>query len=172
LSLTNRDSGKQLSLFQQNEPVQAKVAGCAFCGIARGEVKALKVYSDDHTVAFLDRKPLFQGHTLVIPVDHYETLPELPGDLIEVLFSTVQVMSEALPIALGADGTFVAINNGVSQSVPHIHVHVVPRRAHDGLRGFFWPRQSYKTEDQAYAVQEKIRIAVSDLAAKKRAKSI
>jgi histidine triad (HIT) family protein len=141
-------------------------ATCVFCSIVRGEMKSLIVYSDDISLAFLDRKPVFLGHCLVIPLKHYETLADLPRDLIDQFFSNVQLLSKAVERAVGAAGTFVAINNRVSQSVPHLHVHVVPRKWHDGLRGFFWPRQSYASESEALEVQEKVRSAISYLTAK------
>jgi histidine triad (HIT) family protein len=105
--------------------------------------------ADEHTVAFLDARPVFKGHVLVIPREHYATLADLPGRLIEPFFRTVRLISAALPAALGAQGTFVAVNNVVSQSVPHLHAHVVPRTKGDGLRGFFWPRHRYDSETEA-----------------------
>ena len=111
-------------------------------------------------LAFLDARPVFPGHTLVIPKDHYDTLPDLPPPLLPVLFEAVQRMSVAIPKALGADGTFVGINNVVSQSVPHLHVHVVPRVRKDGLRGFFWPRQKYESDDAMATVAQAIRAAL------------
>jgi histidine triad (HIT) family protein len=116
---------------------------CVFCAIVAGRIAADVVYSDQATLAFLDRSPLFKGHVLVIPREHVPTLPELPRDRVADLFAVVQRIAAVMPEALEAHGTFVAINNVVSQSVPHLHVHVVPRRRKDGLRGFFWPRQRY-----------------------------
>jgi histidine triad (HIT) family protein len=107
------------------------------------------ILADEHTVAFLDARPVFKGHVLVIPREHYATLADLPGRLIEPFFRTVRLISAALPAALGAQGTFVAVNNVVSQSVPHLHAHVVPRTKGDGLRGFFWPRHRYDSETEA-----------------------
>jgi histidine triad (HIT) family protein len=107
------------------------------------------ILADEHTVAFLDARPVFKGHVLVIPREHYATLADLPGGLIEPFFRTVRLISAALPAALGAQGTFVAVNNVVSQSVPHLHAHVVPRTKGDGLRGFFWPRHRYDSETEA-----------------------
>jgi histidine triad (HIT) family protein len=121
----------------------AAMADCVFCEIAAGRAPADVVYADEHTVAFLDRTPLFKGHVLVVPRDHVPTLPDLPAAQIAVLFTVVQRIAAVMPDALDAHGTFVALNNVVSQSVPHLHVHVVPRRRKDGLRGFFWPRQRY-----------------------------
>ena len=116
---------------------------CPFCAIVAGTAAADVVLTDDVAVAFLDRTPVFKGHVLVVPRRHVVPLPDVPADLLAPLFERVQRIATALPRALDADGTFVAINNVVSQSVAHLHVHVVPRRRKDGLRGFFWPRQKY-----------------------------
>ena len=124
------------------------MSDCLFCAIASGDHPAEIVLADDLVVAFLDSRPVFKGHVLVIPRDHYETLPDLPAELVGPLFTRVQRVSAALPAALGAQGTFVALNNVVSQSVPHLHVHVVPRTRGDGLRGFFWPRQRYASAEE------------------------
>jgi histidine triad (HIT) family protein len=137
------------------------VADCVFCRIAAGELPAEIVLSDDVAVAFLDGRPVFKGHVLVIPRRHYETLPDLPEDLVGPLFTRVRRVSAALPAALGAQGSFVALNNVVSQSVPHLHVHVVPRTRGDGLRGFFWPRQKYADEAEAAAYAQRIREALA-----------
>ena len=112
-------------------------------------------------LAFLDYRPVFPGHCLVIPKQHYETLAELPRDLLAPLFAEAQQVSRAVETALGAEGSFVAINNKVSQSVPHLHVHVVPRRRKDGLRGFFWPRQSYRDETHMAEVRDLLRQALN-----------
>jgi histidine triad (HIT) family protein len=128
---------------------RALVRDCAFCAIAAGGTAAHMILADEHTVAFLDARPVFKGHVLVIPREHYATLADLPGRLIEPFFRTVRLISAALPAALGAQGTFVAVNNVVSQSVPHLHAHVVPRTKGDGLRGFFWPRHRYDSETEA-----------------------
>ena len=122
---------------------------CVFCRIIAGEVPAHMVLDDDEFVAFLDARPVFKGHVLVVPRRHYVTLADLPVPVVGPLFERVRLVSAALPVALGADGTFVAMNNRVSQSVPHAHVHVVPRRKGDGLRGFFWPRGRYASEEEA-----------------------
>ena len=121
----------------------ALVSDCAFCEIVAGSAPADVVHADEHVMAFLDRTPLFKGHVLVVPREHVRTLPDLPAAQIGALFAVVQRIAAVVPEALDAHGTFVAINNVVSQSVPHLHVHVVPRRRKDGLRGFFWPRQRY-----------------------------
>ena len=137
------------------------MSDCVFCDIASGEVPAEIVLADETAVAFLDRRPLFKGHVLVIPRDHYETLADLPAVLVGPLFIRVQRVSTALPAALGAQGSFVALNNVVSQSVPHLHVHVVPRTRGDGLRGFFWPRQKYADDAEAAAYAQRIRDALA-----------
>jgi histidine triad (HIT) family protein len=132
---------------------------CSFCDIIAGRVVADVVLDDELVVAFLDRSPLFVGHVLVVPRRHVETLADLPVADIGRFFERVQRISAVLPSALGAEGTFVANNNIVSQSVPHLHVHVVPRRRGDGLRGFFWPRQKY-AEGEAGDVARVIREAL------------
>ncbi len=137
------------------------MSGCVFCAIATGEVAAHIVLADDQTVAFLDARPLFKGHVLVIPRQHYETLADLPPELIAPVFGRVRQLSAAVPAALGAQGSFVALNNVVSQSVPHLHVHVVPRTRGDGLRGFFWPRQKYAGEAEAADFASRIRDALA-----------
>lgn len=116
---------------------------CVFCGIVNGSLAAEVVAADDVAVAFLDRSPVFPGHVLVVPRPHVVTLADLPHDLVGPFFERVQHIAARMPEALGAHGTFVANNNVVSQSVAHLHVHVVPRRRKDGLRGFFWPRVKY-----------------------------
>ena len=133
------------------------IANCVFCEIVAGRVAADVVYRDQRSIAFLDRSPLFKGHVLVVPGEHIPTLSDLPALEIEAFFAVVQRVASALPAALGADGSFVAINNVVSQSVPHLHVHVVPRRRKDGLRGFFWPRERYADASDAAAVAALIR---------------
>jgi len=129
---------------------------CLFCRIASGEVPATIVYEDDDSVAFLDHRPLFHGHTLLVPRVHVETLGELAVSQVGPFFKTAQLLARAIEPALGAEGTFVAMNNRVSQSVPHLHVHVVPRRKGDGLKGFFWPRTKYKSEEEMLAVKKLI----------------
>jgi histidine triad (HIT) family protein len=134
--------------------------GCAFCAIIAGTRAADIVLEDEAAVAFLDIKPLFKGHVLVAPRLHAETLPDLPASALAPLFGAVQRVCRALEVGLGADGTFVAINNKVSQSVPHLHVHVVPRRRKDGLRGFFWPRQPYADDAERMDYAARIRRAL------------
>jgi len=117
---------------------------CVFCDIASGSVAAHVVLEDEVCLAFLDHRPLFPGHSLLIPRAHHETFADLPEDLVAPLFTNARLLSSAIPRAMEAVGSFVAVNNIVSQSVPHLHVHIVPRRPKDGLRGFFWPRMKYK----------------------------
>ena len=120
-----------------------------FCGVVAGSVPAFKVFDGPDGVAFLDTRPVFKGHVLVVPRPHIVTLPDLPAELLPGYFELVQKIAAAVPAALEAQGTFVAINNVVSQSVPHLHNHVVPRTKGDGLRGFFWPRHKYGSDEEA-----------------------
>lgn len=136
---------------------------CVFCGIIKGDTQAEIVYSDERLLGFLDIRPLFPGHTLLVPREHHETLADLPPELVEPLFTATQLMSKAVPAAMGAKGTFVAINNKVSQSVPHLHVHVAPRNPKDGLKGFFWPRTKYTDNDHLHATGASIRRALEVL---------
>jgi histidine triad (HIT) family protein len=128
-------------------------APCPFCeivdGISDGRAAAHVVFEDEFVVAFLDRSPLFHGHTLVVPRQHVVTFADLPAELTGPFWRRVQHISRELPVVVGAEGTFVANNNVVSQSVAHLHVHVVPRRRGDGLRGFFWPRTKYSDGEAA-----------------------
>lgn len=125
--------------------------GCVFCAIVAGELEGEVVYTDETHVAFLDTRPLFHGHTLLVPREHHETLADLPEERVGDLFLLARRLSVAVRDAMGAEGSFVAMNNKVSQSVPHLHVHVVPRVKGDGLRGFFWPRHKYKADEMAEA---------------------
>jgi histidine triad (HIT) family protein len=134
---------------------------CRFCQIVDGDESAHLVFEDEVSVGFLDNRPLFPGHTLLVPRDHYETLADLPGDLVGTLFVNARRLSVAVPKAMDKPGSFVALNNVVSQSVPHVHIHVVPRKPKDGLRGFFWPRTKYESEDQMRAVAVQVREAVA-----------
>jgi histidine triad (HIT) family protein len=121
------------------------------------------VFEDDVSVGFLDHRPLFHGHCLLVPRRHVEVLPDLPQPLVGPLFANVQLLARAMEMGLGAEGSFVAVNNRISQSVPHLHVHVVPRRRQDGLRGFFWPRQRYASDAETAKVQALLREAISAL---------
>src|SRR3954447_7053373 len=132
------------------------MADCVFCGIVAGSVPAFRVVDVDDGAGFLDTGPVFKGHVLVVPRVHVEQLTDLPADLLPGYFRLVQRVAAAVPAALGAQGTFVAVNNIVSQSVPHLHTHVVPRTKGDGLRGFFWPRHRYDSDEEATAVAASI----------------
>jgi histidine triad (HIT) family protein len=116
---------------------------CVFCAIVRGEADADRIHEDAETVSFLDKHPLFPGHVLVVPRSHHVTLPDLPPELLAPLFGHARRMARAMEEALGMDGSFIAINNRISQTVHHLHVHVIPRRKGDGLKHFFWPRHDY-----------------------------
>jgi histidine triad (HIT) family protein len=136
-------------------------AGCTFCAIAAGELEAAHVvHETDVVVAFLDHRPLFPGHTLVAPREHIETVVDLPAELVGPYFTEVKRLAAAVTDAMGAQGSFVAMNNVVSQSVPHLHTHVVPRRRKDGLRGFFWPRTRYESEAAMAETAALVRAAV------------
>ncbi|HET9828768.1 MAG TPA: HIT family protein [Nocardioidaceae bacterium] len=133
--------------------------GCLFCDIASGRVEADVVLAEEHLVGFLDHRPLMKGHTLLVPRRHVVTLPDLPADLRDPFLEAAQRLATAMVEGLGVQGSFVAMNNTVSQSVPHLHMHVVPRTKGDGLRGFFWPRRRYhEGESEEYA--ERLRNAL------------
>lgn len=136
---------------------------CLFCRIIAGEFDAALVYSDQDCVAFLDHRPVFKGHTLLVPRQHIPTLVDVPAEELPSLMRTMQLLAGAVETVLGADGTFVAMNNRISQSVPHLHIHIVPRRKGDGLRGFFWPRTKYASAEEAHEYAEKIRDAMGNL---------
>jgi histidine triad (HIT) family protein len=136
---------------------------CRFCAIVAGDEHGHAVYEDEATLAFLDHRPLFPGHSLLVPRDHVETLADLPLEMLEPLFGAARLLSRAIPRAMDKPGSFVAMNNVVSQSVPHLHVHVVPRKPKDGLRGFFWPRRKYDSEDHMTEVAGKLRAVIAEL---------
>ena len=136
---------------------------CPFCGIITKETNSSIVFEDEISTAFLDHRPLFPGHCLLVPKSHVETLSDLPTELVGPFFKNVQLLSRAVEVALEAEGSFVAMNNRVSQSVPHLHVHIVPRRKKDGLKGFFWPRNKYEGETQIVAAQKAIQAAIAAL---------
>ena len=142
------------------------MAECLFCRIVSGELPATIVYEDDNSVAFLDHRPLFPGHTLLVPRLHVETLGELEIKLVGPYFEAAQLIARGVEGAMAAEGTFVAMNNRVSQSVPHLHVHIVPRRRKDGLKGFFWPRTKYKSDDEMEEVRSIITAALKELKSK------
>ena len=135
------------------------MATCTFCQIIAGDLPAERVLETDDLVAFLDARPVFKGHVLLVPREHVETLPDLPAVLRDPFLDSAQRIAVAVKDALGAQGSFVAINNTVSQSVPHLHLHVVPRTKGDGLRGFFWPRTKY-ADGEATAYAQRLRDAL------------
>jgi histidine triad (HIT) family protein len=134
---------------------------CLFCKIIAGEIPGEIVFQDDHTIAFLDIGPLFPGHVLLAPKQHFQTLTDLPANLVPVLFLNAQTLTRAVETAMEARGSFIGINNRVSQSVPHLHVHIVPRTPKDGLKGFFWPRKAYADSDHLKETANKIRQALA-----------
>jgi histidine triad (HIT) family protein len=134
---------------------------CIFCDIVHGTTAAHVVYEDELSMAFLDTRPLFPGHVLLAPREHIETLPDVPQATIGPLFQAAQRLARAVESAMQAEGTFIAINNRVSQSVPHLHIHVVPRRKGDGLKGFFWPRSKYSSDEHAADTVRAIREALA-----------
>lgn len=136
---------------------------CIFCKVVSKELAAPVVFEDDLTTAFLDHRPLFPGHCLLVPKQHFETLSDLPSRLIKPLFEHAQLLAAAVEAAMNAQGTFVAMNNRVSQSVPHLHIHVVPRRKGDGLKGFFWPRTKYASQTEIEQVRNLIQTEISRL---------
>jgi histidine triad (HIT) family protein len=161
---TGVDAGHRdkMALMATADPVTS----CVFCAILRGDTPAAFVLggpgADDGPIAaFLDVRPLFKGHTLVVPRAHHETLPDLPDDLLMPLFGQARRLAAAMEHGLGAAGSFVALNNRVSQSVPHLHVHVVPRNRKDGLKGFFWPRTRYDGDDDRAVWAERLRAALA-----------
>src|SRR5213596_1619747 len=136
---------------------------CRFCQIATGAEDGHVVFSDDDTLAFLDHRPLFPGHSLLVPRQHLETIWDLPDDLLTPLFANARLLSSAILTAMDAQGAFIAVNNVVSQSVPHCHVHLVPRNRKDGLRGFFWPRTKYESDEHMRETADAVRAAVGQL---------
>lgn len=138
--------------------------GCAFCKIARAD-DACRVFEDEHTIAFLDHRPLFPGHCLLIPKNHLETIHDLPDSVLVPLFANARMLSTAIERGMRAEGTFIAANNRVSQSVPHFHVHIVPRTKGDGLKGFFWPRRKYKSAEEMASVVSALRAAIAQVRA-------
>jgi histidine triad (HIT) family protein len=141
--------------------VFSSVAECVFCGVVAGSLPAFVVAAEPAGVAFLDTRPVFPGHVLVVPREHVVTLVDLPPSQLPGYFGLVQRVTAAVHTGLGADGSFVAMNNVVSQSVPHLHCHVVPRRRKDGLRGFFWPRTKYASDEEATGYAARIAAALT-----------
>jgi histidine triad (HIT) family protein len=159
--MPSRTRGRPAPRREGSDPSQ----GCVFCAIARGESPGLVVLDDEASVAFLDHRPLFPGHTLLVPRAHCATIADVPRDLLAHLFGNAALLTRAVQRAFGADGSFVGINNRVSQSVPHLHVHIVPRRFGDGLRGFFWPRQRYADGAAMGDAQAALRQALAEMQA-------
>lgn len=141
---------------RKKTPVEGADSGCLFCQIVARVIAAEIVFEDDISLAFLDHRPLFPGHCLLVTKQHYETLLDLPKPLLGPFFLNVQRLTGAVQRVMKSEGTFVAANNVVSQSVPHFHVHVVPRNRKDGLRGFFWPRRRYASEDESRSVRRAV----------------
>ncbi len=139
---------------------------CLFCKIIKRELASEIVFEDAISLAFLDHRPVFPGHTLLVPKQHLATFGDLPPETVAALFLNSQRLSNAMETGLHAEGAFVAVNNRVSQSIPHFHIHVVPRRKGDGLRGFFWPRHKYESEAAARQVAERLQAALSRDASK------
>jgi len=135
---------------------------CAFCKIAHHD-DGFRVLEDEHTIAFLDHRTLFPGHCLLIPRNHFETIQDLPDSLLAPLFANVRMLSAAVELGMHAEGTFIATNNRISQSVPHFHMHIVPRTKGDGLKGFFWPRRKYKSPDEIDEVLRALRAAIAQV---------
>jgi histidine triad (HIT) family protein len=158
---TGLQPGKLFTFLTQPDRMAAP---CIFCQVASKAIDSLIVYEDEYTLAFLDHRPLFPGHCLLIPKAHHETLPDLPPALIEPLFLAAQRLARAVETGMRAEGSFVAMNNRVSQSVPHLHIHIVPRRKKDGLKGFFWPRNRYESQEAATAAQQNIISALNSVA--------
>jgi histidine triad (HIT) family protein len=144
-------------------PSMRSAPDCAFCRVVRGEGPRHVVFEDDISLGFLDHRPLFRGHCLLVPRTHVVVLADLAPALVGPFFRNVQLLARAMETGLQAEGSFVAVNNRISQSVPHLHVHVVPRRRQDGLRGFFWPRQRYASDTEMTRVQELLRTAIAEL---------
>ena len=136
---------------------------CIFCEIASGRSHAHIVYEDDESLAFLDLHPLFPGHVLLCPREHYETLPDLPMSMAGPMMAKIQLLARAVESSMDAEGTFIAVNNRVSQTVPHLHIHIVPLRRRDGLKGFFWPRTPYRDEAAKITVCDAIQREVQKL---------
>src|SRR6267378_8153550 len=148
----------QTSIFDPN---------CAFCKIVSND-DGFRVFQDEQAIAFLDHRPLFPGHCLLIPKSHFETIQDLPDSLLAPLFANVRMLSAAVELGMRAEGTFIAANNRVSQSVPHFHVHIVPRKKGDGLKGFFWPRRKYKSAEEVRSILSALRAAIAQVQAGRR----
>lgn len=133
---------------------------CIFCKIINREAEGYIVFEDEISIAFLDIRPLNPGHCLLLPRAHYETLMDIPNEIVGPLFKNAKLLARAVETGLGAQGIFVGINNRISQSVPHLHIHIVPRNKGDNLKGFFWPRYTYKDKETIVDIQTKIKEAI------------
>jgi histidine triad (HIT) family protein len=151
--------------LKRNEPEYSLIFSekCKFCKITKEELEAYRVFEDRISIGILDHRPLFPGHVLLMPKKHYITIGDLPEDLIGVFFTNVQLLSKAVEQAMESQGTFIAMNNRVSQSIPHLHVHIVPRNKGDGLKGFFWPRQKYSSDEHKTEVRRIISDKICEL---------
>lgn len=156
-SLYKKEAARMEKEAQKRSVLSDGEEECRFCHIAKSKAEAYVVFEDSSTIAFLDINPLFAGHTLLVPKSHYATFTETPQEVIGTLFNNARLISVAIEKGLGADGSFIALNNKVSQSVPHLHVHIIPRKFGDGFRGAFWPRYAYKDKEEILQVQKKIR---------------
>jgi histidine triad (HIT) family protein len=155
---------------EKNQMRQSKLQEqCTFCQIAKQKTEIGIVFQDEISTAFLDKRPLFKGHCLLIPNEHYATISELPSELVGSFFKNVKLLATAVEKGLHADGSFLAINNKISQSVPHLHVHIIPRRSGDGLRGFFFPRQHYTSLEELAEIKRAIMSAIAELASRQDA---
>jgi len=141
---------------------ESRMAKCVFCEIVAGRLPSHRVLDDPEFLGFLDERPVFKGHVLVVPRIHCDNLLDLPASLHAGILGRAQRLARALGPALGAEGTFVALNDRVSQSVPHLHLHVIPRRKKDGLRGFFWPRMKYESDDERAEIAARIAVAYAE----------
>lgn len=135
---------------------------CIICNILNGTLKSFIIYEDDFFISFLDMKPLFFGHSLLAPKQHFQTIYDLPADQGDFLLTATQKVGTAITNALKVEGTFIAINNKISQSIDHLHIHIVPRKKGDGLKGFFWPRTNYESEKQMIEIQQKIKTELKE----------
>jgi histidine triad (HIT) family protein len=158
-------TNKQTTLCEEDDPIPRakREQECVFCQIAKKKLDSYVVFEDGMSLAFLDSRPLFLGHTLLVPKQHYVTISDLPPALVGPYFTNAKLIATAIERGLKADGSFLGINNKISQSVPHLHIHIVPRRSGDGLRGFFYPRQKYGSAEEAKNIQLAITSAISEL---------
>ena len=160
--------GDQRGLFDAGDAEEMSERGtddskCVFCAVVRGEEKATMIFETERLMAFLDHRPLFHGHTLLLPKIHVQLMSDLPEDRVQEFFLAAQRLERAIETSLEADGSLVLVNNVISQTVPHLHLHVIPRRKKDGLRFWLGPRHPYTKEHPAELFAEKIRAALTDI---------